>query len=237
MITKHLVRLAVLAALFGVPCAVLGQNNALSQTRQHYLIDAAFENGGFMLKGVTLMQGDALLSAQGDWHYDVVSNNEEILDRQNFDAPKGFCPAGGVAACVPKSSFVFSLAIPYFETAANINIYDQSGKMVLFAQVAEFARLCGDGVCQANENYGSCANDCKSGAKDGYCDSAKDGICDPDCAKDKDRDCAPITPGGVIGQIILWIAGIIAVLAIVAVLVFIRRKNNAPGGAQQEEIE
>jgi len=49
--------------------------------------------------------------------------------------------------------------------------------------------FCGDGICDANENYLKCSFDCHSGGKDGYCDAVKDGICDPDCLLGVDSDC------------------------------------------------
>jgi hypothetical protein len=44
-------------------------------------------------------------------------------------------------------------------------------------------------VCDSNENYKSCPQDCKSGGKDNYCDKVSDGICDPDCTFEEDKDC------------------------------------------------
>jgi hypothetical protein len=47
----------------------------------------------------------------------------------------------------------------------------------------------GNRICERNENYANCPEDCKSGLKDGYCDRVKDGACDPDCAQGLDPDC------------------------------------------------
>jgi len=48
-------------------------------------------------------------------------------------------------------------------------------------------------VCDGNENYLSCPNDCKSGSTDLYCDGILDGVCDQDCDNqgrpEKDIDC------------------------------------------------
>jgi putative hemolysin len=49
--------------------------------------------------------------------------------------------------------------------------------------------ICGDGTCAMDENTGSCARDCPSGASDGFCDGAGDGRCDPDCPAGGDADC------------------------------------------------
>ncbi len=47
---------------------------------------------------------------------------------------------------------------------------------------------CGNDVCNINENYGTCPQDCPSGRRDGYCDREEDERCDPDC-KEEDPDC------------------------------------------------
>lgn len=48
---------------------------------------------------------------------------------------------------------------------------------------------CGNGVCNINENFASCPQDCRSGGRDGYCDGEKDNKCDPDCKGEQDPDC------------------------------------------------
>ena len=61
------------------------------------------------------------------------------------------------------------------------------------------AKLCGDDVCDADENYNNCHEDCPSGEKDNYCDKQSDGKCDPDCSKEEDIECKekPLKTGGV----------------------------------------
>lgn len=44
-------------------------------------------------------------------------------------------------------------------------------------------------ICENNENYGTCPNDCSSGGRDNFCDKVNDGICDPDCNHEEDLDC------------------------------------------------
>ncbi|MCD6216107.1 MAG: DUF333 domain-containing protein [Candidatus Aenigmarchaeota archaeon] len=70
---------------------------------------------------------------------------------------------------------------------------------------------CGNGMCDKDENYGSCPQDCESGRRDGYCDGVKDGRCDPDCPEERDVDCK----GGAnkfLIAIILLVVGIVAFL-------------------------
>lgn len=47
---------------------------------------------------------------------------------------------------------------------------------------------CGNGICNANENYSNCKADCH-GLADNYCDKAIDEVCDPDCIAKEDQDC------------------------------------------------
>ena len=78
------------------------------------------------------------------------------------------------------------LVVPYVEEASSLVF--QHGKIKL----AEYPlkKLCNNnGICEQNENYLSCASDCKPDEKDGYCIRFKDDVCDPDCAYGIDPDC------------------------------------------------
>ena len=44
-------------------------------------------------------------------------------------------------------------------------------------------------LCEGEENYGNCPEDCFSGSQDNYCDRVKDDICDLDCGNSFDDDC------------------------------------------------
>ena len=57
-------------------------------------------------------------------------------------------------------------------------------------RVREPAKIvCGDGSCDAGENYQNCPQDCPSGGKDGDRDGITDGVCDTDCNRTQDADC------------------------------------------------
>ena len=45
-----------------------------------------------------------------------------------------------------------------------------------------------DGLCQDNDNFLNCPQDCPSGSEDNYCDLQIDGVCDSDCTEE-DVDC------------------------------------------------
>lgn len=73
--------------------------------------------------------------------------------------------------------------------------------------------LCENKICDSEENYKTCPDDCPSGGKDSYCDKVKDGICDSDCASGEDPDCA--APGNT-GPIIIIFLFILALALIIA---------------------
>lgn len=73
-------------------------------------------------------------------------------------------------------------------------------------------------ICEKDENYKNCPQDCPSGLKDGYCDSVGDGICDPDCTPQEDKDCKPT------GELPwLWIAIIVVVIGGIGLLIFLKK--------------
>jgi len=184
--------------------------------RRIYSLTIDFDKTGYAAREVSLVNGkapDRATQPQTGFRCEVVSANDEILYSFLFNLPDVLCSdsflkTGNTGGCAKKDEGSFTLVIPYYSTGRNINIYDLSGKMVLFADISEFARICGDNICQANENNGNCSKDCKSGISDNYCDGIKDGVCDSDCSSKTDPDCArPI------GNFWLLVAVIIALLA------------------------
>ena len=54
----------------------------------------------------------------------------------------------------------------------------------------DLVSLCNeDSICNLQESWISCPQDCSSGSEDGWCDRVRDGTCDPDCAEGVDSDC------------------------------------------------
>ena len=89
--------------------------------------------------------------------------------------------------------------------------------------------ICGNDICEPNENSRSCAIDCIFGGKDDYCDAFKDGICDPDCEKGLDPDCEKVKEEG--GQNFYIILGIVLILVIglvILISIFLKKKRRKP---------
>jgi hypothetical protein len=81
------------------------------------------------------------------------------------------------------------------ETGVEVKLIDENDN-VLSIQNIPIIRVtepvkaeCGNGLCDAGENYQNCPQDCRSGGADGFCDKETEGICDPDCARTDDQDC------------------------------------------------
>lgn len=217
---------------------------------QHYLInlsyDAAISKG--QIDSITLAQGAANAGVEptGGWRYDVVTGAGEVVNSRFIQVPIS-CQSGNAAnakpnqVCQENSQFNLALEIPFDVQAKNINVYDPAGKMIAFVDVSEFSRMCGDGVCQKGENYKTCAKDCRSGIKDGYCDGTEDGVCDPDCAIATDQDCSKLanmktalSGGGKSSALAIIIITVIliAAAALVAIIFIKKKKGSAPDDGQ-----
>lgn len=203
-----------------------------------YLLSVDYNKDVYSTQGVTLLDSkapDYLGQPESGFRCDVISVNDEVLFSFRFGVPNIQCSdsfgLNSEGGCVTKESGQFSLAIPYYETGKLINIYDTNDKMVLSSDISDFAQLCGDNICEENENAGVCPSDCRSGVKDGICDRAKDGTCDPDCEKKQDVDCMAPASGGI------YTVALIALLLVLAGLggYLIWRKRNNSGGQEAEE--
>jgi len=83
----------------------------------------------------------------------------------------------------------FILATPYRSDTREIILKNTDNQEVLTVPVIQFADTCGSGVCEDQESFETCSQDCASGGADDYCDEIKEGICDPDCRGTTDTDC------------------------------------------------
>lgn len=83
----------------------------------------------------------------------------------------------------------FTIVLPYLKNIKEIIIRDPSGSEQLRIPVLQFADTCKNSVCDPQESYETCPEDCPSGGSDDYCDERDDNWCDPDCPKEADPDC------------------------------------------------
>lgn len=106
-----------------------------------------------------------------------------VIEQRNF---------GG--SITHKSSFqpsagTFTVATPYYSDTREIIVRDPQQEAVLTIPVLQFADTCNNGICEPQESFETCSQDCPSGREDDYCDEIRDGICDPDCTGTFDGDC------------------------------------------------
>jgi len=77
----------------------------------------------------------------------------------------------------------YTFNAPYFYNGNILEIYNQEGRIVDSISLAPFAETCGDGICQEQEDYLECSNDCPITLSDEICVPYEDNKCDPDCPK------------------------------------------------------
>ncbi|HOX30439.1 MAG TPA: hypothetical protein P5080_05745 [Candidatus Paceibacterota bacterium] len=218
----------------GSPTEDSGGKFLASGQEKSYLLSVDYKNSDYTVSEVSLLNAkapDRGYEPETGFRCEIVSVGDEILDTFKFSNPKIQCSdsfgKSEEGGCKENESGQFSFQLPYYDTGSQINIYDANDKMVLSADISDFAKLCGDNVCEENENAGTCPSDCRSGVKDGVCDRVKDGTCDPDCAKSADPDCSAAANYN-------YLIVIAAVLLLAGIGYFIWQKKKGGAQASQE---
>jgi hypothetical protein len=232
MSLKILMGIAFVLLLFSYVSAV--------PTQKVYILTLKYSDGAVSKEGLYVTKGFYNPSKEeGDWLLEVISFGGEVLYSQKFGfhLERYYAPStdwfdeDGKQIYIPSeeesverlSESVTDLAIPYFENAEKMNIYDKNKAKVLEIDISVFSESCGDGKCQFHESFESCPKDCGSGLKDDYCDRVEDGICDPDCKPESlDPDCT-ISSEKEVGKF-PWAYIILIALLVVVLLVLVIRK-------------
>lgn len=113
-----------------------------------------------------------------------------------------------------------TVKLPYSQDFEILKVYHKD-KIIFEDDISYLCRE--NGICEENENYVSCPNDCVSGSADGLCDRVDDDICDADCLLGGDKDCRP---QGSLPNLISLVGGIISLLLLLFVLVKFWRTDN-----------
>ena len=201
-----------------------------------YHVELNFSGSDISLKELDLTDLPApqrvVVPALG-WRCDVVAPGNLIEDSFLFAIPTTTCSdvpgkdSGLTGGCVSKDKASFSIEVPYYENGIGINFTRLDGKSY-YINTLGFAKLCGDNICESNEDYSTCSKDCRSGVRDGYCDGIADGTCDPDCfstpdqgASDPDCKAAPAAVGT---DIAWWIVGGLAIILVIGIFAVRKRK-------------
>lgn len=143
---------------------------------KHFSISLKENDGRLVFMNLNVIAGDA--------REKTMSGNEIIASMMSYDSK---VLSEKTLLIAPNSTTEFE--IPYDPKTAAIKIsYPKSNRTLNISTIA-FADLCGDNLCQKNENSISCSIDCVSGTEDGFCDGLRDGRCDKDCTESTDFDC------------------------------------------------
>ncbi len=166
----------ILFFLFLIPILAIGgfigikNAVALDQSQQYYQIDLRVGDG-------ELVNTNIMLRSSGDYSIDTIKK-ELRGELYNFSGEK----LSSTNLDYPEEGEIVSVKLPYSIVGREIKVIDnKTNNELLSINISLFAKMCGDGECQEQENFVSCPDDCPSGGSDRKCDEQTDGICDPDC--------------------------------------------------------
>jgi hypothetical protein len=188
----------LLAVTMGAAGFCLAADN-LPAADKSYRLGLSYQDGVLNPKEIVLENSapaDHRIWPNIGWACKIADIDGKILGSFKFSLPLAVCRDADLAegatstGCAAGSTADFNLNIPYYERGAALAFYDQNGNFAFLVDTVKFAQLCGDGICESNENYSVCGQDCRSGVKDGVCDKVKDGVCDADCVAGQDFDCS-----------------------------------------------
>lgn len=119
------------------------------------------------------------------------------------------------------------VAVPYFPNLKWAYLYDGNYNFLEKKEIAYLSQICGNGICQNDENYVTCPNDCKENGKDGYCSPGMEKT-DTDCfAKGEFVNTTTFKNNSNIFILtIIIIIFLIIVLLLLFGYLFVRRKRN-----------
>ncbi len=114
---------------------------------RYYVLGLSNTQGQFIINSFSVeeIETEIALPNGAEYTLSVLSLNGQILYSSNFNL---------------SGSYPLLLSIPYREAGWSIIISNASGEL-LSIPVGNYAKVCGDGVCQAHENSASCPKDCK----------------------------------------------------------------------------
>lgn len=198
------------AALFSAATGQTAAQNFSSQ--KSYNLSLAYDGKNLAAHEVVLEDFapfDRRIKISSGWECRIIDVDGNIIESFKFALPAAACQNQN--GCAKNTLAEFDLNVPYYPQGAAINIFDSDGNYALSIDTVKFAQLCGDKICEKNENRLNCAADCRSGIKDGVCDKIKDGVCDADCVRE-DFDC-PFFPGKESGTALIFFLAAVSLAA------------------------
>jgi len=143
--------------------------HAQSHENKVYLIDLNYDAGVLSLNDVVTKAGfppETPSQSTQAWRIDLISFQDQVLYSSTFDIPNVLLqvpplegePAGGGPIILENLNF--SIIVPYYPNGRDVNIFANNGTLVLSADVSQFASCNLDSICEHNENYQTCPEDC-----------------------------------------------------------------------------
>ena len=114
-----------------------------------------------------------------DYRIEIKDSKNNNLFNSSIYVPDKLYPLPNSGEIIFEKEFDFSLTLPYFSKADNMEIYKKE-KLVTSISLTAFSDTCGNKICDKSENYLSCSSDCE--IKDNFCQTS---ACDPDCRSQK----------------------------------------------------
>jgi len=119
--------------------------------------------------------------------------------------------------------------MPYYPDIKWLNLYDANWKLIEKKDVSGFARVCGNGICQNEEDYGNCPADCNL-LKDNQSICNKNGKCDSgESVENCQEDCLAVSDGkreaGIYMYIIAGTAALLLFFMIPVIMYFLRKRK------------
>lgn len=116
---------------------------------------------------------------------EAIADNGELLERKEFNIHLEIMPEPPLPGeeYEPDSHPLLLeetmelVIIPYFPNIKWLNLYDANRNLIEKQDVAYLSQVCGNGICQNNENNSTCPSDCLADEKDAYCSLGSDTGC------------------------------------------------------------
>lgn len=110
-----------------------------------YVVNLEYSYGKINMENVYVRSGNISIKLEkvGDYRYELISFNNEVLYTSQFDIKTSFIappPIGweGTNQTVELEELSFTLTVPYFEDGKTINIYNPENDKVLSVDVGYF---------------------------------------------------------------------------------------------------
>ena len=161
---------------------------------KQYMAELNYNLGKITLNHLYVSPGKASdkIIERGDYNAKIISKNNNLLSSFKLDIPNKIFPfydknSTDRPSIIELKELNYTLNLPYFDEAENIEIYNENESKILDINVSYFAGTCGNGICEDYENYLGCPTDCNQN-NDNICTPEKDGVCDKKCGN-LDSDC------------------------------------------------